>query len=144
MDYRFACLVVALSGLCSAAPQETVVTGTTSSCVDGKTVHTSDVEISVFPRSEKLASLIDSVLKATDANVFDRFDKLIKYVKGTKALARTTSDATGSFRVKIPLLDNVTVFGYMETEDNPFYWMHSEVDVAHRSAVSVVLSYCKR
>jgi len=82
-------------------------------------------------------------LKASDDNVFDRFGKLLKYVKRAKALSHTKSDDAGSFRAEIPALDKVIVFGYMEIEDNPLYWMYSEVDIGHRSRVTVALDYCR-
>lgn len=97
----------------------------------------------VFPKSPTLTNLIDGVTKATDQNILERFAKLIKYVKGTRALAHTKSDHGGSFRVEIPDLNKIIVLGYPETEDDSFYWMHSEIDIAHRSSVSITLDYCQ-
>jgi len=97
----------------------------------------------LLPKSPQLITLINSVLKSNDENAFDRFDKLLKFVKGAKALARTKSDHAGSFRAEIPAVEDLIVFGYMETEDNPLYWMHSEVKLDHRSTLSVTLDYCK-
>ena len=144
MNRRISTLILAICGCCTAAPERAVLTGTTLDCVAGTARRTAGVEVSIFPKSPQLTSLIEGVQKATDENIFYRFDKLIKFVKGTRALARVKSDSNGAFKVEIPALGQVIVFGYMETEDNPFYWMHSDVDIAHRSSVTVVLDYCKQ
>jgi hypothetical protein len=135
-----------LVGACFSLHSErfVVITGTTLDCVGDRSQRTAGVEVFVFPRSAQLMNLIDGARKATDENIFDRFNRLIKYVKSTKTLARTHSDTQGLFKIEIPESDKVIVFGYMETEDNPFYWMYSEIDIGHRSLVSVPLNYCKK
>jgi hypothetical protein len=142
MTRRILILIVGTCALLNAAAR-VVVTGVTSDCIASSSQRTAGVDVLIFPKSAQLANLIDSVLKASDDNVFNRFNKLIKYVKSAKALSRTKSDNTGSFMAEIPELDKVIVFGYMETEDNPLYWMYSEVDIGHRSRVSVALDYCR-
>lgn len=136
-------LIVGTCAFLNAAAPRVVVTGTTSDCVASRSQRTPRVDVFIFPKSAQLATLIDSVLKASDDNVFDRFGKLLKYVKRAKALSHTKSDDAGSFRAEIPALDKVIVFGYMEIEDNPLYWMYSEVDIGHRSRVTVALDYCR-
>jgi hypothetical protein len=138
---RASTMVVAIGVLCNAAPPRVVITGTTLDYF-GKAYQTVGVEVFVFPRSPTLTNLIDGVTNATDQNIFDRFGKLIKYVKGTRALARTKSDRDGSFRVEIPDLEKIIVLGDLETEDDPFYWTHSDIDIARRSSVSITLDYC--
>lgn len=140
---RVSTMVVAIGVPCNAVSPRVVIVGTTLDCIGGKAHHTVGVEVFVFPRSPTLTNLIGGVTKATDQNVFDRFGKLIKYVKGTRALAHTKSNRDGSFRVEIPDQDKIIVLGYLETEDDPFYWMHSDIDIAHRSSVSITLDYCQ-
>ncbi len=144
MKRRICILVLATSTICSAAPDRVVVTGSSLDCLAGKVYHTPGVEVFVFPKSQQLTMLIDGVLKSTNETVLDRFDKLISFVKSGRALAHTRSDRNGFFRAEIPAKENLTVFGYLEAEDNPLYWMHADVIVNHRPAVSVVLDYCKR
>jgi hypothetical protein len=80
---------------------------------------------------------------ASDDKIFDRHDTLIRHLKGPGALARTKTDSGGSFRVEIPPAAKITVFGYIELEDNPLYWIHSDVDVGRRTNVPVVLDDCR-
>jgi len=144
MNRRISALILAVFGCCGAAQQRVIITGTTLDCVANKTLRTAGVEIFIFPNSPQLSSLIGNVLKATDENVFERFGALVKYMKGTKALAHTRSDGNGSFKTEIPERDKVIVIGYMETEDNPLYWMHAELEIGHKPSVTVVLDYCKK
>jgi len=140
---RKLCVLLLACGVCHAAPERTVVTGNTQDCLAGKVYRTAGVEVSVLPKSAQLVALIEAVQKANDNNVFDRFDKLIQFVHGAKTLGRTKSGRDGSFRVEIPAVEEVIVFGYLETEDNPFYWMSIEVNLNHRRTVSVTLDYCQ-
>jgi hypothetical protein len=55
----------------------------------------------------------------------------------------TKSDRNGSFKVEIPASERLIVFSYMETEDNPHYSMHTDVNVNHQSTLFVILDYCK-
>ena len=143
MTNRILILIACTCAFLNAAAARVVVTGVTSDCIAGHSQRTAGVDVFIFPKSAQLANLTDGVLQASDDNVFNRLDKLIKYVKRTKALSHTNSDNTGSFRAEIPELDKVIVFGYMETEDNPLYRMYSEADIGHRSRVSVALDYCR-
>jgi hypothetical protein len=137
-------LAVCACAVCAAAPARVVVTGATSDCLAGRVYRTAGVEVVILPKSSKLTTLIEDVLKSTDETALDCFNKLMKFVKGTKALARTKSDRSGSFTAEVSPVDRLVVFGYMETEDNPMYWMHADVDISHRSQVSVLLDYCKQ
>jgi len=144
MKSKICALILAGCAICGALPESVLVTGSTLDCLAGKVYHTAGVEVFILPRSPQLIALIDSVLKSNDENVFDRFDKLLKFVKGGKVLAHTKSDRTGSFRAEIPAVEDLVVFGYLETEDNPLYWMYTEANLNHRPTLSVTLDYCKR
>jgi hypothetical protein len=101
---------------CDSAPQRVVLTGTVLDCRGG---HTPGEQIFVFRRSQQLDHVVELFEKASDDNIFDRFDGLISYLKGPGALARTKTDRGGYFRVEISPAEKIAVFGYMETEDNP-------------------------
>jgi len=134
-------LILSTVAICDPTPRRIVLTGTALDCRGG---HTSGVQVFVFRRSPPLDHLVEMAEKASDDSIFDRYDKLMSYLKGPGALARTRTDSKGSFRVEIPPAAKITVFGYIETEDNPLYWMHSDVDVGRRTNVPVVLDYCHR
>jgi hypothetical protein len=143
MTNKVDALILAAHLVSNAAPARLVVTGSTLDCLAGKVYHTAGVDVFILAESPQLRTPIESVLKSNDDNVFDRFSKSIRFVRGGKALAHTKSDHNGSFKVEIPASEKLIVFGYAETEDNPLYWMHTDVNVNHQSTVSVILDYCR-
>ena len=138
------CAALLFFAVCSAAPIRATVAGSTSDCFAGQTRRVPGVEVYTFPKSPQLAGRIDAVLEATDANIFDRFDRLLRFVRTSKALAHVKSDNNGLFRAEVAADDELIVLGYLETEDNPLYWMHRYVRVDRQSSVSVALDYCRQ
>ena len=134
-------LILAALAICDPAPQRVVLTGTALDCWGGRTP---GEQIFVFRRSPQLGRLVELFEKASDDTIFDRYDRLMSYLKGPGALARTNTDRKGSFRAEIPSAAKITVFGYMEVEDNPFYWTHSDVEAGRLTNVHVVLNHCHR
>ena len=136
-------LLVALYSFCEAAPSSIVVTGTALDCLsDGTVTRMPDVEVFVFPKTRQLVDLISGT-HVEDVRIFERFEKLLKFIRGSNALAHTKSDRRGLFRMIIPAVERIIVLGYMETEDDPLYWMYREVIIDKRSTVSVTLDACK-
>ena len=138
-------LLLAINSLCEAAPSHIVVTGTTLDCFlhDGPVYRTAGIEVFVFPKTQQLVNLINSMHLPPDDKIFERFEKLLKFIRGPGALARTKSDSRGLFRMEIPVVERIIVLGYLETEDKPLYWMYREVFINKRSTVSVTLDACK-
>jgi hypothetical protein len=143
MKSKICALILAGYLASGATAARLVVTGSTLDCLAGKTYHTAGVDVFIFAESPALRTLIENVLKSNDDNVFDRFNRLIKFMRGGAALAHTKSDRNGSFKAEIPASEKLIVLGYMETEDNPLYWMHTDVNVNRQAMVSVILDYCK-
>jgi len=139
---RIAALTSLACPLCFAAGN-TVLTGTALGCGNHSSVPTPGMEIFVFATSSQLSALIGSFERATDDNIFDRYEKLTKHVKGTKPLARTRSLRDGSFKVDIPSVASVTVVGYMELEDDPLFLVHAEAEIRQRPVVAVALNECR-
>ena len=81
MTNRILIVIACTCAFWSAAAARVVVTGVTSDCIAGHSQRTAGVDVFIFPKSAQLANLTDSVLKASDDNVFNRLDKLIKICK---------------------------------------------------------------
>ena len=131
------------TGFLAAAEPAMTIQGVTLDCSGGKRLRTAGVEVFVFPKSAPLTRLMDNVTQATDATVLERFNDLIAYVKKTKALAHARTDRSGNSIVRVTEHGKLVIIGYLETEDDPLYWMHAETDTSNRSTVAATLDHCR-
>lgn len=127
-----------------------VLKGTVRDCNGQAEVRVPDVRIAVFShgRNQPLAQLLQSmdgeVLVVSDTAAMRQFrakqSQLIGHVNNSTALARTTSDATGEFTLRLPNVDSVFVMAYRDLQDEPNYYSYRSVGARTRSSFFVDMS----
>jgi len=120
-----------------AAPPTVTFSGTAQDCSRvGDTLRAGNINVSAFQVSKARAikAHVDSMVTAqvnlavatNDHAPFVHLDsmytKLQSMVAGTKALARATSVANGTFALTFSPVDSVIVVGYKDQEDQDFYY----------------------
>jgi hypothetical protein len=131
-------VVAVTRGALQAAPPTTVTfSGTAQDCSHvGDTLLAGNINLSAFQVSKARAikTHLDSMVTAqvslagaaNDHAAFVHLDsmyvKLQSMVAGTKALARATSAANGTFSLAFSAVDSVIVVGYQLQEDQDFYY----------------------
>ena len=144
-------LVIGISAIMIGANAPlAVLKGTVRDCNGQAEVRVPDVRIAAFNRARNLSmvqliqSMDGEVLVVSDTTAMRKFKakqtQLINLVKNTSALARTTSDATGEFTLRLPSVDSVFVMAYRDLEDEPNYYSHRMVGAKNRGTFFVDMS----
>lgn len=127
-----------------------VLKGTVRDCNGQAEIRVPDVRIAAFNRTKNLSmieliqSMDGEVLVVSDTSAMRQFRlkqrRLIDLVNNTSALARTRSDATGEFTLRLPSVDSVFVMVYRDLEDEPNYYSYRMVGARNRGAFFVDMS----
>ena len=127
-----------------------VLKGTVRDCNGQAEVRVPDIRIAVFsrarnlPLAQVLQSMDGEVLVVSDTAAMRQFrakqSQLINLVNSSAALARTTSDATGEFTLRLPSVDSVFVMAYRDLQDEPNYYSYRTVGARTRSSFFIDMS----
>ena len=144
-------LLIGISAVTIAANAPlAVLKGTVRDCNGQAEVRVPDIRIAAFssarnlPMIELVKSMDGEVLVVSDTAAMRRFKstqaQLINLVNNASALARTTSDATGEFTLRLPSVDSVFVMAYRDLNDEPNYYSYRMVGARNRGTFFVDMS----
>lgn len=140
----FAFGVTARNYVTDAAP--VVLTGTAQDCYLGSKLAVRKLPVAAFdaasPTLENALALMDSIeLSQPDSAAMARFsatyDRLVEFIRDSTALARDTTDASGSFSLAIAPVAGVIVIAERERGDEPFHFQYQKL--AGRANASFML-----
>lgn len=145
---RLCVVALLLAAFSSTEAQTVTLRGTATDCFAGQAIKSPEVRIAAFDaaRSKEMLKTLramdeSGIYVEGDTNYMRRlgrqYDRVTQLTKSSRALARVISDAEGLFTLRIAPTDSVLIFGYEETEDEPFYYSYTVV--AGRASRSVNL-----
>jgi hypothetical protein len=127
-----------------------VLKGTVRDCNGQAEVRVPDIRIAAFNRARNLPmiqliqSMDGEVLVVSDTAAMRKFKskqtQLINLVNNSTALARTASDATGEFTLRLPSVDSVFVMAYRDLADEPNYYAYRMVGARNRGTFFIDMS----
>lgn len=127
-----------------------VLKGTVRDCNGQAEIRVPDVRIAAFSRAGNLPliqlvkSMDGEVLIVSDTAATRRFNsrqaQLTGLVNSSSALARTTSDATGDFTLRLPGVDSVFVMAYRDLQDEPNYYSYRMVGARSKGTFLIDMS----
>lgn len=140
-------LFVAFSG--NADPNVTL-TGNTTDCFQDSLIHIPQVNVSAFDASLN-REMVDS-LRAIDALNFTdsaetamsrmdiQLNRIHQLADSSTALGRGTSDANGSFEFSFAPVDSVLVFGWYDSEEDPFSFSYKVIGGQGNTSLALDMS----
>jgi hypothetical protein len=134
MMFRFPHLATLTILLTAATRPDVVLKGTAKDCFRRTYVQVAGVTIGAFDVSgnreivELLTAMDTAAFADNDTSAMTRqeirYARLVDLAARSSALARATTDTTGSFTLHIAAVDSVLVFGYAESEDEMLYYSY--------------------
>jgi hypothetical protein len=143
-------LSLLFAALFGTPDRNVTLSGVTSDCFADSLIHVPRVTVFALDKStntEMLDSLraIDRLNFSVDAEramarMENQFNRVLQLAQDSTALGQTTSDANGAFAFSLPPQDSVIVFGYFDSEDEPFSYAYKVVGGQANSSVVLDMS----
>ncbi len=153
MFLRVAALACLLSVL-HPQPVKTLLDGSAQPCADVKEttsgvpgVHVYAFNAKKIPSIRKSLFVLDTLEWESGDPVAMRaaaaeYDRLLKNVRGARALGYATSNGNGDFEITVPQMDSVLVFGEARMPGEPLYYSSKVVAASGQEEVRVILLMC--
>jgi hypothetical protein len=146
--------LVALLSLGHSLPETTLLDGSAQPCADVKEttsgvpgVHVYAFNAAKIPAIRKSLFVLDTLEWESGDPVAMRaaaveYDRLLKLVRGARALGYASSNGNGDFEITVPQMDSVLVFGEARMPGEPLYYSSKVVGAIGQEEVRVVLLMC--
>lgn len=146
--------LVALLSLSHSLPEKTLLDGSAQPCADVKEttsgvpgVHVYAFNAAKIPAIRKSLFVLDTLEWESGDPVAMRaaaieYDRLLKLVRGARALGYARSNGNGDFEITVPQMDSVLVFGEARMPGEPLYYSSKVVGAMGQEEVRVVLLMC--